>query len=135
MGLRGFGAIQRREAEKALRTNPRKLPWAKKGLSRAQRVIRFLEFLPVTKGRLAGTSMRLLPNQREFIQTVYGPRPTPVHLAVLSEPRGNGKTGLIAGLALCHLLGPESEPRGACYSAAIDRQQAGIIFEEMEAII
>ena len=25
--------------------------------------------------------------------------------------------------------------RGECYSAAIDRQQAGLIFDEMEAII
>jgi phage terminase large subunit-like protein len=77
--------------------------------------------------------MRLLANQRAFIDDVYGvgePR-----IAVFSEPRGNGKTGLLAGLMLCHLLGPESEPRGACYSAAIDRPQASIIFDEMVAII
>ena len=36
---------------------------------------------------------------------------------------------------LCHLLGPESELRGECYSAGIDRLQAGLIFNEMEAII
>lgn len=53
----------------------------------------------------------------------------------MSEPRGNGKTGLVAGLVLCHLLGPEAEPRGACYSAGIDRQQASLIFDECEAII
>jgi phage terminase large subunit-like protein len=135
MGLRGFGAIQRREAAAALKKNPRRLPWTAKRLSRAQRVVKFLEFLPVTKGRLAGTSMRLLPSQRQFVHDIYGSGGDQIRLAVLSEPRGNGKTGLIAGLCLCHLLGPECEPRGACYSAAIDRQQAGIIFEEMEAIV
>ena len=42
---------------------------------------------------------------------------------------------MLAGLTLCHLLGPESEPRGECYSAGIDRLQASLIFNEMEAII
>jgi hypothetical protein len=41
----------------------------------------------------------------------------------------------VGGFALCHLLGPESELRGEVFSAAIDRQQAGIMFSEMEAII
>ena len=135
MGLRGFGASQRREATAAIARSPRRLPWKRKGLSRVQRVIKFLEFLPITKGRLADTAMRLLPSQRQFVESIYGSGGDAVRLAVLSEPRGNGKTGLIAGLCLCHLVGPESEPRGACYSAAIDRQQAGIIFEEMEAIV
>jgi hypothetical protein len=34
--------------------------------------------------------------------------------------RGNGKTGLVAGLMLAHLLGPECEPRGECYSIEMD---------------
>ncbi len=41
----------------------------------------------------------------------------------------------MAGLALCALLGPESEPRGEIYSAAVDRTQSGKLFAEMEAII
>ena len=108
-------------------------PWKARGLSRAERVIAFLEFLPVTGGLLAGRQMRLLPNQREFITRVYGAYG--VRLGVQSEPRGNGKTGLVAGLALCHLLGPESIPRGAIYSASIDRMMAAIVFDEMSAVI
>tara|TARA_R110000782_G_scaffold24497_4_gene63805 strand:- start:1811 stop:3328 length:1518 start_codon:yes stop_codon:yes gene_type:complete len=108
------------------------MPWEAPGLSRADRVIAFLESLPITKGVRAGESMELLPSQREFVQEVYG---GPVRLGVLSEPRGNGKTGLLSGLALAHLLGPESEPRGEVYSAAIDRLQAALLFNEMEAII
>ena len=38
-------------------------------------------------------------------------------------------------MALCHLLGPESEPRGQCFSAASDRKQAALVFNELEAII
>lgn len=112
------------------------MPWLKKGLTRVQRIVAFLEFLPITKGKLQGKRMKLLPGQRRFVERVYGPTGARrTRLAIKSEPRGNGKTGLISGLGLCHLLGPESEPRGEVYSAAIDRQQAGIMFNEMEAII
>jgi phage terminase large subunit-like protein len=136
MGLRGPGASRARLARETADQNKRRLPWLKKGLSRVGRIIAFLEFLPITKGKLVGKRMKLLPNQRKFIEKVYKPTGKQrVRIAIKSEPRGNGKTGLIAGLGLCHLLGPESEPRGEVYSAAIDRQQAGLIFNEMEAII
>ena len=139
MGLRGVGAGLRNEAVAELEFRGyRELPWLKRGLSRSGRVISFLEFLPITKGPLAGTTMRLLPDQRRFIEEVYrtdrkGLRKT--RIGVQSQPKGNGKTGLVAGLCLCHLLGPEAELRGEVYSAAIDRQQAGLIFAEMEAIL
>lgn len=114
-------------------------PWRQPGLTRAERVIAFLETLPITSGTLAGQLMKLLPFQREFIEAVYGPR-TPdgrrqVRTALLSCGRKNGKTGLAAGLALCHLFGPEAETRGQVFSAAADREQAAIIFRECEAII
>ena len=44
-------------------------------------------------------------------------------------------TAIAAGLALCHLAGPEAEQRGQVYSAANDRAQAGLIYNEMAAII
>jgi phage terminase large subunit-like protein len=136
MGLRGADARKRKDAA---RLRPRALPWKKKGLSRVERVIAFLQFTPVTKGILAGTKMKLLPGQRKFVETVYGDlapdgRRT-IRIAVKSEPRGNGKTGLVAGLMLAHLLGPECEPRGECYSAAYNKLQAALIFAEMKAII
>lgn len=138
MGLRGLGAAQRRKALKR-RDDDETFPWEAEGLSRAQRVVEFLQFLPITKGPLAGEKMVLLPGQRRFVEKVYGDLrengTRRKRLAIKSEPKGNGKTGLVAGLCLCHLLGPEAEPRGEVYSAAIDRQQAGIIFAEMEAIL
>src|SRR4249920_3781698 len=139
MGLRGFQGLVRKEAKEAIRRRKRRhaVPWNKPGLSRVAKVIAFLEFLPITKGKLTGSKLKLLPSQRAFIEDLYG-RPDDaqqVRLGILSEPRGNGKTGLIAGLELCHLLGPEAEMRGECYSAGIDRLQAGLIFNEMEAII
>jgi phage terminase large subunit-like protein len=126
-------ALQRRAAAELEGKRKRKLPWERKGLSRVERVIAFLEYLPITKGILIGKKLRLLPNQRRFIERVYGS--TEVRIAVRSEPRGNGKTGLVSGLALCHLLGPEAEERGECYSAAVNRLQSSLMHGEMSAII
>jgi phage terminase large subunit-like protein len=139
MGLRGAGARSRKADEQNSKPRPRALPWKKKGLTRVERVIAFLEFTPVTKGILAGTRMKLLPGQRQFVQAIYGrvakDGRRKIRIAIKSEPRGNGKTGLIAGLALCHLLGPECEPRGEVYSCAYNKLQAALIFAEMKAII
>lgn len=138
MGLRGPGA-KPKSARKAANDNLRAvLPWQKDGLNRAERVIAFLEDLPITQGKLAGTKLKVRPWQREFIEAVYreddeGNRP--VRTAILSMARKNGKTQLVAGLALCHLAGPEAEPRGEVYAAANDRFQAGKTFAEMVAII
>ena len=80
--------------------------------------------------------MKLLPDQMAFVRAVYGPKGRKrVRLAIKSAPRGSGKTGLVAGLVLAHLVGPESEPRGEIYSAAIDREQAALVFHEVEAIV
>jgi phage terminase large subunit-like protein len=100
----------------------------------AGQIIKFCEWLPITKGPLAGQKMQLLPFQKEFIQSIYD-SPTPIRLALQSCPRGNGKSGLLAALTLAHLLGPCAEKRGECYSVASDLQQAAILFNEMEAII
>jgi phage terminase large subunit-like protein len=137
MGLHGRGSSfllrARREAETRKRAPD---PWKKRGLSRLEKVVRFIEFCPVTKGIRLGEKLKLLPDQVDFLRAIYDrPADQPVRLAVKSAPRGNGKTGLLAPLTLCHLLGPEAEPRGEVYSAAIDRQQAGIMYAEMEAII
>ncbi|TXN71733.1 terminase TerL endonuclease subunit [Methylobacterium sp. WL6] len=139
MALRGPGSGRRREAIEALSARKRRLPWERKGLSRPERVIAFLQWLPITKGPLAGKRMRLLPFQRDFVMEVYGDLDSKGlrrrRIAIQSAPKGQGKSGLIAGICLAHLLGPESEARGEVYSAAIDRAQAGIIFNEIEAIV
>src|SRR5690606_11884777 len=44
--------------------------------------------------------------------------------------RGNRKTSLSAALALLHTLGPERVPNGEVVSAASDKKQASIAYEE-----
>ncbi|MGU3576710.1 terminase large subunit [Brucellaceae bacterium C25G] len=136
MSLRGVGAKPLSERGK-LDTRPIK-PWEVEGLTRAQRVIAFIEDLPITAGKLAGTQMKLRPWQREFVEAVYAENSEgvrPIRTAVLSMGRKNGKTQLAAALALCHLLGSEAEPRGEIYSAALTRDQAAKLFQEMCAIL
>lgn len=136
MATRGIGAKALSERGK-IDVRPVK-PWEAPGLSRADRVVAFLEDLPITAGKLAGTTMKLRPWQRTFIEAVYaedGEGRRPVRTAVLSMARKNGKTQLAAGLALCHLMGPEAEPRGEVYSAALTRDQAAKLFQEMCAIL
>jgi phage terminase large subunit-like protein len=140
VGLRGAHAQPKSKANKAGTTlRKRRAPWRKAGLSRADRVIAFLQTLPITKGVLAGKKMKLLPGQRRFVKAIYGRLGADgrrqIRLAIKSEPRGNGKTGLLAGLALCHLLGPECEPRGEVYSCAYNKLQAALIFAEMKACL
>lgn len=117
-------------------------PWNAQGLARWERVTTFLESLPVTKGICVDPesdelpSMELLPDQVEFIRSLYGEDgKRPYNKGIKSEPRGNGKTGLAAGLALCHMVGPEAERRGEVFCASIDADQAGILYEEICQII
>ena len=126
------GRIKRARAQLNGASGP--MPWDDPGLSRVEAVIMFLESLPITKGILQGQTMTLLPHQIEFLRMVYGVDPPP-KIGVMSLPRGNGKTALIANLALCHMVGPEAERRGAVYSAAVDRNQAALTFAEIEATI
>lgn len=137
MGLRGPGSYRLAQAHAdGAKVKRRKRKWQRDELDRVEKVMQFCEELPITKGILVGTKLKLLPDQVDFIRAVYGaPDDRPVRLGIKSAPRGNGKTSLVAALALCHLLGPEAEPRGEVYSAAIDRMQAAILFHEMEAII
>jgi phage terminase large subunit-like protein len=138
MGMRGINATPKRHQKPAVPAAIPDHPWQNRRLSRADRVIKFIETLPVTAGPLAGTTLELRPWQKRFIKAVYktdkaGNRS--VRTAVLSVGRKNGKTQLAAALCLCALSGPEAEPRGECYSVACTRDQAKRVFNEMVAII
>ncbi|WP_234050735.1 MULTISPECIES: terminase large subunit [unclassified Xanthobacter] len=104
-----------------------------------ERVMAFLRELPIVSGLRAGESMELLAFQEQFVRGVYGDvddlRRRRVRLAALSVARGNGKSAVLAGLSLAHLLGPMMEPYGECYAAALDREQAGVLYRMTRAYI
>jgi len=135
MGLRGPGARRKSQTPTA---GKRKRPsWQAKGLTRAERVIRFVESLRVTSGVHAGRKFKLRDWQKDIIREWYATKAGRriVRTGLLSVARKNGKTGLCAALALCHLLGPEQEQRGQIVVGATDRDQSGLIFDEVVAFI
>jgi len=93
----------------------------------------------VPSGAGQGKPFQLLKWQKDFIRDIYEPSLPDgrrvVRRAILSMARKNGKTALIAAIALAHLVGPEAIPNGEIYSAATDRDQAAIVFKFARQIV
>lgn len=97
-------------------------------MTRAARVIAFIEKHCLTPdGAQVGKPMRLAEFQKQFIREVYD-NPAGTRRAILSVSRKNGKSGLIAGLMLVHLVGPEAKQNSQLVSGAMSRDQAALVF-------
>lgn len=97
-------------------------------MTRGERVIAFIErYCIVPEGELLGNPMRLDEFQKRFILAIYD-NPHRTDKAYLSIARKNGKTGLIAGILLAHLIGPEAVQNSQIVSGAMSREQAAIVF-------
>jgi len=136
MGKRGPGAGRLRAAA-ALAEVVTAHPWDHPGMPAEERVLAFLRSLPIVSGLRAGERMELLEFQEQFVRNVYreGDNGRAVRLAALSMGRGNGKSALLAGLSLAHLLGPMQEPYGECYAAGVDREAVGVMYRMTRAYI
>lgn len=98
--IRPDGRIGTSNARRKVGTTDR-APWASWRGSEAGRRIRFVQSqVIVPKGFGAGRPMRLLRFQREWIEEAYAEG---IRSAALAISRGNGKTGLLAALALAEL--------------------------------
>lgn len=96
------------------------------------RVCRFIEYLPHTKGALRGQKIKLEPWQCWILTTIFGWRRRSDNRrrfgrVYIEVPRGNGKSSLSSGVALYCLLA-DREPGAEVYSFATTRDQAGIVF-------
>ncbi|MCS6490772.1 terminase large subunit [Burkholderia thailandensis] len=97
-------------------------------MTNGEAVIAFIERYCVTPdGAKVGAPMRLAEFQRRFILDVYD-NPQGTRRAYLSIARKNGKTGLIAGLLLAHLVGPQAKQNSQIVSGAMSRDQAALVF-------
>ncbi|HDO7238279.1 TPA: terminase large subunit, partial [Klebsiella pneumoniae] len=95
-------------------------------MTRGEKVIAFIErYCIVPEGKLIGQPMRLDEFQKLFLLAMYD-NPVGTDKAYLSIARKNGKTGLIAGILLAHLVGPEAKQNTQIVSGAMSREQAGI---------
>lgn len=98
-------------------------------LTRGERVIGFIEkYCCVPEGKLVGQPMRLDQFQKDFILAVYDNK-VPTTKGILSIARKNGKTGLIAGIVLAHIAGPEARLNSQIVSGAMSRDQAALVFK------
>lgn len=97
-------------------------------MTRAERVIAFIErHCPTPDGAHVGKPLKLDAFQRRFIVAIYD-NPVGTRRALLSLARKNGKTALIAGLVLAHLVGPEAKLNSQLVSGAMSRDQAALVF-------
>lgn len=97
-------------------------------MTRADAVIQFVERYCLTPdGAHVGKPLVLADFQKDFIRAVYD-NPAGTRRAYLSIARKNGKSGLIAGLLLAHLVGPEARLNSQIVSGAMSRDQAALVF-------
>lgn len=126
-------------------TGPIPLPGDRKALrlgyyfdkQAADRVCAFIEnFCRHSSGRFAGQPFLLARWQRDFLRNLYGwKRPDGTRRfreTYVEIPKKNGKSTTLAAIAL---YGLAEEPGAEVYPGAVDREQAGIIFNECARMV
>lgn len=93
-----------------------------------------LEYLRVPKGTGALASFRLRPWQRRIVKAMYPPTGRRPRQGLVSMPRGNGKSGLAAVLAVYALLA-DGEQGAQVAVVASDERQARIVWNTARRMI
>ena len=97
-------------------------------MKRGAAVVAFIEtFCLSPEGQHVGKPLKLEPFQKRFIRAIYDNQ-RGTRRAYLSIARKNGKTALIAGIMLAHLVGPEAKQNSQIISGARSRDQAAQVF-------
>src|SRR5262245_42890339 len=104
----------------------------------ADRVIQFVSQLTHSEGQFAGQPFDPRPWQIDILRRLFGTLHEDgrrqYRTCYVEIPRKNGKTTLAAAIALYMLLA-DGEERGQVYSAAVDRDQASLVFHAAEAMV
>ena len=104
-------------------------------MTRGEKVCQFIEaFCPVPEGKLVGKPLVLMEFQKKFIRDIYD-NPQGTSRAYLSVGRKNGKSALISGILLAHLVGPEARINSQIISGARSRDQASLVFKLAEKMV
>jgi phage terminase large subunit-like protein len=108
---------------------------ATKRVTRGQQAINWIQkYCIVPEGALVDQPVKLRQWQQTELRRIYD-NPAGTRRAILSFGRKNGKTALSACLLLLHLCGPEARPNSQLYSAALSRDQAGLLFRLAAAMV
>jgi phage terminase large subunit-like protein len=104
----------------------------------AKRAVLFIENLTHTKGEWAGKPFYLMPWERKIVEKLFGTLNSDgtrqYRTCYIELPRKNGKSTLAAGIAL-YLLFADEEIGAQVYSAANDRNQAALVFNDAAAMV
>lgn len=99
-----------------------------KKLGRGDLVCKFIEqYCKTPEGEHVGKPIKLAPFQKKFIKAVYENK-AGTRRAYLSIARKNGKSAIVAGILLAHLVGPEAQLNSQIVSGAMSRDQAALVF-------
>jgi phage terminase large subunit-like protein len=104
----------------------------------SEKVIKFIETFLTLGHSFSGQPFKLLPFQKDVIRDIYATDGNGRRLRrtyVLGLPRKNGKSQLGAALALYHLIGDKHDASPQVISAAGDRKQARLVFEEAQRMV
>jgi phage terminase large subunit-like protein len=91
----------------------------------SDQLILFSRLCQVPAGALVGQPLALRRWQRDILRHFDEPH---LRRLIISMPRKNGKTALVALLVLAALCGPLAQQNGEVYSAARSQHQAAIVF-------
>ncbi|MBK3799459.1 terminase large subunit [Azospirillum brasilense] len=98
----------------------------------------FPTYLRHTEAQWWGQPFHLAPWQAKIVRTVFGWKRADgsrlIRELYLEVPRKNGKTEFAAGLSLLMLVG-DGEFGGQLYSAAVDKDQAKIVFNKASVMV
>jgi phage terminase large subunit-like protein len=108
-------------------------------VAHGEQVCKFIEeFCRLSKGRWAGQTVKLFDWQRKFLMRLFGWRRADgkrrFRRAYLEVAKKNGKSSLISAIAL-YLLLADKEAAPEVYLNAVDKDQAGIVFEESSRML
>ena len=104
-------------------------------MTRGGKIVAFIEsYCKIPEGAQVGQPMKLMKFQKQFILDVYD-NPHGTSRAYLSVARKNGKSALIAAVALAHIVGPEAKQNSQIISGARSRDQASLVFKLAEKMV
>jgi len=106
--------------------------------TRANRIYTWFRYCHHVEGPLAGKPIELLPFQQFDLGCIFGwvHRETGLRRfekAYIQEARKNGKSTILAGVGL-YLMAGDGEESPAVYCAAVDKEQARIIYRAAKAM-
>jgi phage terminase large subunit-like protein len=108
-------------------------------LAAAKRVIGFFhDALKLAGGEHEGKPFQLHPSQQFIVGSLFGWKGKDGYrrfrVAYIEQGKGNGKSPLAAGIGL-YMLTADNEPRAEVYAAAVDKDQARILFRDAVAMV